>query len=95
VVVVIDSDLLIEVSRNRDLGIVSRWVDLSTSEVPILCSPASVAELWAGARATEHLILKNLFDALTIVPIRAAIAKPAGVYLQQYAKVMPWRSVRL
>jgi predicted nucleic acid-binding protein len=48
--ILIDSDILIEVSRARDDVILARWKDLSQSVKPILCSPVTVAELWHGAR---------------------------------------------
>lgn len=51
--VLVDSDILIEVSRGRDEDIVSKWMDLSRSDAAVLYSPVSVAELWAGARPKE------------------------------------------
>src|ERR1017187_5848143 len=48
--VLVDSDILIEVSRGRDADLVSRWTELSRSDVAILYSPVTAAELWAGAR---------------------------------------------
>jgi len=48
--VLVDSDILIEVSRGRNDGMVSRCIDLSNSDAVVLYSPISVAELWAGAR---------------------------------------------
>ena len=52
-IVLVDSDILIEVSRGKDLAIVSRWIELSHSEAAVLYSPVSLAELWAGARPAE------------------------------------------
>jgi len=85
-IVLVDSDILIEVSRGKDLAIVSRWIELSHSEAAVLYSPVSLAELWAGARPAEHKILEDLFASLTCVPITAAIARLAGAYLLKYAK---------
>ena len=34
--VLVDSDILIEVSRGRDAGIIERWPDLSRSEIGVL-----------------------------------------------------------
>ena len=48
--VLVDSDILIEVSRERDAGIVAEWIGLSESDTAVLYSPVSAAELWAGAR---------------------------------------------
>ena len=46
--VLVDSDILIEVSRGKNAGIVSRWMDLSGSDAAVLYSPFRVAELWAS-----------------------------------------------
>jgi hypothetical protein len=35
--ILIDSDILIEVSRARDAVILANWDDLSRSDVPLLC----------------------------------------------------------
>lgn len=85
-IVLVDSDILIEVSRGKDAAIISRWLELSLSESSILYSPLSVAELWAGARASEHKALENLFAALTCIPVTAAIARHAGAHLHKYSK---------
>ena len=84
--VMIDSDVLIEVSRARDLAILRRWGDLSRGEVPLLCSPVTVAELWHGARPKEHGTLEALFAAIHCVPVDSKIGVRAGDYLRLYAK---------
>jgi predicted nucleic acid-binding protein len=84
--VLVDSDILIEVSRGRDAEIVSRWIDLSESEAPVLYSPVSVAELWAGARPSEYDALQHLFSALTCVPIDEAVGRQAGNYVRKFRK---------
>jgi predicted nucleic acid-binding protein len=86
VTVLVDSDILIEVTRAKDDGILGNWADLSRSEDIILCSPVSVAELWHGARASEQAALSNLFDTLVCVPIDAEAGRLAGDYLRQYRK---------
>jgi len=82
----IDSDVLIEVSRARDLAILRRWGDLSRGEVPLLCSPVTVAELWHGARPKEHGTLEALFAVIHCVPVDSKIGVRAGDYLRLYAK---------
>jgi predicted nucleic acid-binding protein len=86
VTVLVDSDVLIEVSRGRNLALVSRWLNLSQSADPVLYSPVSAAELWAGARASEHEALTALFQALLCVPIDMDVGRQAGDYLRQYRK---------
>jgi predicted nucleic acid-binding protein len=84
--VLIDSDILIEVSRARDSAILARWDQLSQGDTALLCSPVTVAELWHGARSQEHATLSALFAAITCVPIDIKIGQRAGDYLRQYAK---------
>lgn len=48
--VLVDSDILIEVSRVRAEALVSRWLDLGRSDALIFFSAVSEAEVWAGAR---------------------------------------------
>jgi predicted nucleic acid-binding protein len=84
--VLVDSDILIEVSRGRNADVVSKWIDLSNAEAAVLYSPVSVAELWAGARASEYDALNNLFRALTCTPIDEEAGRQAGVYLRQYRR---------
>jgi predicted nucleic acid-binding protein len=82
--VLVDSDILIEVSRGRNTDIVARWMDLSNSDAAVLYSPVSVAELWAGARPNEHDALSNLFDALRCAPIDKEAGRQAGTWLRKY-----------
>jgi predicted nucleic acid-binding protein len=84
--VLVDSDILIEVSRGRNADVVSKWMDLSSADAAVLYSPVSVAELWASARANEYDALNNLFRALTCTPIDEEAGRQAGVYLRQYRK---------
>ena len=84
--VLIDSDILIEVSRGRDAGIVAEWDSLARSQAALACSPVTVAELWHGARPREHKILQDLFAVLQCVPIDLEIGRRAGDYLRLFAK---------
>jgi predicted nucleic acid-binding protein len=84
--VLIDSDILIEVSRGRNTDLLSRWLELGASDALIVFSPVSVAELWAGARPAEHAVLEALFEALVCVPVDAAVGRRAGEYLRRYRK---------
>ena len=84
--ILVDSDILIEVSRARDVTIVARWMELSESDALILFSPVTAAELWAGARPTEYAELETLFDSLVCVPADASVGRRAGEYLGRYRK---------
>jgi predicted nucleic acid-binding protein len=84
--VLVDSDILIEVSRGKDAAIVAQWMDLAATDAMVLYSPVSSAELWAGARPSEHASLEALFEALAPVPIDAETGRLAGDYLRRYRK---------
>ena len=82
--VLVDSDILIEVSRAKDRAIVSRWMELARSGDLVLYSPVSAAELWAGARLHEHDVLSALFAALRCAPVDEQVGRQAGDYLRIY-----------
>lgn len=84
--VLVDSDILIEVSRGRDGVVLTRWTELSESGDVVVCSPVSAAELWHGARPGEHEALTNLFGALVCVPIDLETGRMAGEYLRAYRR---------
>src|SRR5437867_12942339 len=84
--VLVDSDILIEVSRGRNTDIISKWIDLSNSDAAVLYSPISVAELWADARPNEYDALNSLFRALTCVPIDEEAGRQGGIYLRLYRR---------
>ena len=84
--VLVDSDILIEVSRGRHSSIVAKWMELSESDALILFSPVTAAELWSGARTAEYSKLEALFDALVCVPAEASVGRRAGEYLRRYRK---------
>jgi predicted nucleic acid-binding protein len=86
VTVLVDSDVLIEVSRERNHDILSRWTQLAESDSAILCSPVSSAELWAGALPREHEATAKLFRTLLCAPIDYETGRQGGNYLHQYRK---------
>ena len=84
--VLVDSDVLIEVSREKDPDILSRWETLGRSDGMILYSPVTAAELWAGVRPPEQEALAALLQALVCVPIDRETGRRAGDYLRQFRK---------
>jgi predicted nucleic acid-binding protein len=84
--ILIDSDVLVEVSRGRDENTLERWDELSRSNAVMLYSPVTAAEIWHGARPQEHGAIEALFGVMTCVSIDAEIGRCAGDYLRQYAK---------
>ena len=84
--ILVDSDILIDVARGRDVALLARWTQLSGSNAVVACSPVTVAELWHGARPPEYKALAALFRAMTCIPIDSEIGRRAGDYLRQFAK---------
>ena len=84
--ILVDSDILIEVTRARDSALLVRWDQLSRSQTPVLCSPVTIAELWHGALPREEAALTALFVAINCIPIDALIGERAGTYLRNYTK---------
>ena len=84
--VVVDSDVLIEVSRHRDGRLISAWLTLTESEIEVMYSPVSAAELWAGALPHEHDVLTRLFHSLRCASADEETGKLAGDYLRHYRK---------
>lgn len=84
--VLLDSDVLIEVSRGRDSVLIAKWSELAGSARVVTCSPVTVAEVWHGARPSEYGLLESLFDAIHCVAIDKAIGRRAGEFLRTYHK---------
>lgn len=85
-IVLIDSDILIEVSRHRDGKLISVWRALTDSEAEVMYAPVSAAELWAGALPHEHLVLTGLFRSLQCASSDGETGRQAGDYLRQFRK---------
>ncbi len=85
-IVLVDSDILIEVTRARDSANLEKWSELANSDDVLLCSPVSIAELWHGARPREHQVIGDLFRALVCVPVDAETGRQAGDYLRTFHK---------
>ena len=85
-IVLVDSDILIEVTRARDSVTLEKWSALANSDDSVLCSPVSIAELWHGARPHDHQVLDDLFRALVCAPMDAETGRQAGEYLRAFHK---------
>ena len=78
--VLLDSDVLIGVLRQRDPGIEAQWDRLGCSDTVILYSPVTAAEVWHGVRRSEQEAVEALFLVLTCAPIDDGIGRKAGEY---------------
>jgi predicted nucleic acid-binding protein len=86
VIVLADSDILIDVMRAREPNVLLQWKSLSQSGSPVLYSPVSAAEVWAGARAGEHSHILTILCPLICTTIRYETGRLAGEFLLQYSK---------
>jgi predicted nucleic acid-binding protein len=84
--VFVDSDILIEIARVRNLERVSQWLALARSRTPILYSPVSEAEVWSGALSHEFEKTEQIFEIMKYIPIDVETGRRAGGYLRSYAK---------
>src|SRR6185437_786470 len=84
--VVVDSDVLIEVTRNRDRKLIAAWFSLIESEIEVMYSSVPAAELWAGALPHEHDVLTRLFRSLRCASSDEETGKLAGDFMRQYRK---------
>ena len=83
--VLVDSDVLIEVSRARDTDLLERWSELGGSHHAILYSPVTSAELWWGVRQPEQPALIALFRTMKCVSADETTGRFAGDFLRRYA----------
>lgn len=84
--VLLDSDILIEITRRRIPEILSQWHRLGRSDSIILYCPISATELWRGARPNEQEITTELFLSLDCAPVDYSIGKLAGELQSRYSK---------
>ncbi|HWG37449.1 MAG TPA: type II toxin-antitoxin system VapC family toxin [Terriglobales bacterium] len=82
----LDSDVLIEVSRGRDRATVAAWQSLAAiHDAAIATTAVNIAELMRGVRAAEELQLSQILGTLTCIELDREIGERAGLYMRQYA----------
>lgn len=80
---VFDSDVLIDFLRGQADAVAY----FETLTGPLLVSPISVSELYAGVpEGTERAVLDGMLDEFAIVPVDAEIAIRGGLFKRAYAK---------
>ena len=84
--VLLDSDIVIEILRQRNSAILSQWSELAGSNAEILTSPVTVAEIEAGARPTELKQISLFFSFLDCTPIDEQIGRLAGGLMRRYSR---------
>lgn len=85
-IVLLDSDIVIEVLRSRDQGLLTQWAALGESQSSILITPITIAEVGAGAFAAEMEAVSRFFAPLVCVAIDDRIGRLAGEHLRRYGK---------
>lgn len=82
--VLLDTDILIEVLRQRDGAILEKWRWLGRNAELVLYTPVSAAELWHGLRQGEEAAVSKVLETIVCVPLDAEIGRRAGSYLRQF-----------
>lgn len=84
--VLVDSDVLIDVLRERKQPILQAWRGLASSGEVVCYSQISVAEIRHGMRGPEDKIVERLFSALVCISIGDEVGCLAGDYLRDFHK---------
>ena len=84
--VLLDSDVVIEILRQRDASILSQWSELAGSEALVLTTPVTVAEIEAGARPSEVKKIDQFFSLLECASIDEHVGKLAGELMRRYSR---------
>jgi predicted nucleic acid-binding protein len=80
----VDSNVLIEVLRQRKPDVVRRWIEVVSADELLFYSPVSLAEIRHGMRAAEQESTDRMFSGMRCVPIDVEIARRAGDYLRAF-----------
>ncbi len=84
ILALVDSDITIEVLRQRNAAIRSRWDALVAQDALFMYSPVTLAEVWQGIREGEQDAVTAAFTAMTCVPIDGGIGRRAGEYMWRF-----------
>jgi predicted nucleic acid-binding protein len=82
--VLLDTDILIEVLRQRDGAILAQWRRITGGTDPVLYTPVTTAELWHGLRPGEEAAALEALSTLICVPLNDDIGRRAGGYLRHF-----------
>ena len=82
--VLVDSDVIIEVLRQRKPEVVRKWIDVAKLGEPLFYSPVSLAEIRHGMREAERDSIERAFSGMVCIPIEDEIAARAGDYLRAF-----------
>jgi len=76
--VLVDTDILINFLRGREKA--RQFLFSLIDDAAISCSAITIAEIFAGMRASEVQKTRDLMDNLDVIPVTREIAEQAGRY---------------
>lgn len=82
--VLLDSDVIIEVLRERSPKIVREWINVANTDEPLFYSPVSLAEVRHGMRDRERELIERMFSGMRCIPIDQEIGRRSGDYLRSF-----------
>jgi hypothetical protein len=82
--VLLDSDVIIEVLRERSPEIVHEWTNVANTGEPLFYSPVSLAEVRHGMRDRERELIERMFSGMNCIPIEQEIGRRSGDYLRSF-----------
>jgi predicted nucleic acid-binding protein len=81
--ILVDTDVMIDFLRGYDKAIT--FMDQFSSQ--IVLSPIVIAELYAGIKGNDELvILEHFISLFRVIPLSAEIAKMGGLYKRDFGK---------
>jgi len=86
VIVLLDTDVAIEILRARNQDILSKWSTLVASGEAVIYSPVTAAEICAGALPQEHQAISIFFRPIGCVAVDYETGRLAGELLRRYAR---------
>jgi hypothetical protein len=84
--VLLDTDVVIEILRTRNPGILALWSELASNSADVLISPITSAEVWAGAWPRERTTTEQFLLSMKCLPIDYEVAQIAGDFLRQFSR---------
>lgn len=85
-VCLLDSDIIIEVTRGRNAQAIDAWRRLDAEGYAVACSVITVAEIWGGVRPQEKATLEFFFSSIICLPVDVQVGRLAGDLLLKYSK---------
>ncbi len=83
--VLLDTDIVIHLLKKQP-EIVARFLELLEAKTEFLVSPVVVAEVYAGAFASEHGKIEAFFNLCVRISTDCDIGRTAGLYASHHRK---------